>query len=908
MSTKLALTLAGGAVGLLVGQPGLGAVAGGMLGQVLSRKKSGPAAPRDNDSLALADISVQTSNYGQVIPLHFGRNRLSGQIIWATPIKSSNNKTYTVSFAIAFCQGPISGFGKIWCDSALFYDETSSALPLGVYASKIRARGLRFYLGTETQGVDPLILADIGRGKTPAYRGLAYIVFEDLNLTQLGNRIPQITVEVFTHQQNPTLVNPAASAVMPVRNSKSYASSTVFTAISAGALHLLTINKKRVQIFNPDGLKLTQGPVKAIDNYGTALAYSCGQLNGYLLSVDNNLQRPIGKTKPAALWVADAKGKRLFNLLAKMNLPASHYLAGFAISSNQARAVIITGIKTKAKPVTLQTKTWFLIRLSANNTVVIVAQGKATGLPDSDLAIGNHALDRIILGGQSAAVCLENDYQYLWRAQGERHQDLSCYRLTPEGIIPVFSVQHGMIKARPTIIADMGICWLANGSQVKHFRRDGSKAQAVPLAAVVIQLCQQVDLNIADIDVSQLNTKVTGFTIAQDASARSAIETLRKAYCFDGVEVDGVLRFIPRGQASVTTINENELAVHEVGQSLPDALTISRQSTNTLVHKVTIAYIQASNDYQRGLQSSVRQSAFNKMVVNMELPIVLTDTQAVRLSEMHLNSLWSGRETFNACVNYRYLYLSPGDVVRFNVDKINVEGRLTSVELGSPGLVQLQGVRELRSDYNSRAQAGIIKIRAQKVMLPSPTVLHCLDFNLGNNPGVMLAASGMGEPWSGCVVYAGFEEGSLREVATITQAATMGITITKLDDTVIVRLSSGQLASITEKQLLVGDNLACIGDEIVQFQQAILQNDGSYVLSQLLRGRHNTQAAILTHQEGERFVLLDLATLTHWPIAQSAIGQTFVLKAVSIGLSVADTPSEYFYYQGKHLSYFSEDL
>ena len=34
------------------------------------------------------------------------------------------------------------------------------------------------------------------------------------------------------------------------------------------------------------------------------------------------------------------------------------------------------------------------------------------------------------------------------------------------------------------------ICWLANGTKVKHFRRDSSKAQAVPLADVVRQLCQ----------------------------------------------------------------------------------------------------------------------------------------------------------------------------------------------------------------------------------------------------------------------------------------------------------------------------------------------------------------------------------------------------------------------------------
>jgi len=94
------------------------------------------------------------------------------------------------------------------------------------------------------------------------------------------------------------------------------------------------------------------------------------------------------------------------------------------------------------------------------------------------------------------------------------------------------------------------------------------------------------------------------------------------------------------------------------------------------------------------------------------------------------------RETFSATVNYQYLYLSPGDVIRIVVAGINFEMRLTAVELGAPGLVQLQGVRELRGDYSSFARTGIIRMRTQKMVLPSPTVLHCLDFNFGNNPGV----------------------------------------------------------------------------------------------------------------------------------------------------------------------------
>ena len=35
-----------------------------------------------------------------------------------------------------------------------------------------------------------------GAGRVPAYRGLAYVVFEDLDLGPFGNRVPQFSFEV----------------------------------------------------------------------------------------------------------------------------------------------------------------------------------------------------------------------------------------------------------------------------------------------------------------------------------------------------------------------------------------------------------------------------------------------------------------------------------------------------------------------------------------------------------------------------------------------------------------------------------------------------------------------------------------------------------------------------------------
>ena len=53
---------------------------------------------------------------------------------------------------------------------------------------------VRIYTGSEDQTPDALIVAK--EGNAPAYRGLAYVVFERLPLADFGNRIPQLSFEI----------------------------------------------------------------------------------------------------------------------------------------------------------------------------------------------------------------------------------------------------------------------------------------------------------------------------------------------------------------------------------------------------------------------------------------------------------------------------------------------------------------------------------------------------------------------------------------------------------------------------------------------------------------------------------------------------------------------------------------
>ncbi len=143
----------------------------------------------------LDSFHIQTSRDGAPMPRVFGRNRLAGQIIWASKLRETatetqqggkgggpvqRNYSYSISFAIGLCEGEILSVERLWANGA--------PLPIADYV-------MRVYKGDDVQLPDPVIAA-IDGPDAPAFRGTSYIVFEDFPLDNFGFRIPQINAEI----------------------------------------------------------------------------------------------------------------------------------------------------------------------------------------------------------------------------------------------------------------------------------------------------------------------------------------------------------------------------------------------------------------------------------------------------------------------------------------------------------------------------------------------------------------------------------------------------------------------------------------------------------------------------------------------------------------------------------------
>ncbi|MGB0960581.1 MAG: baseplate multidomain protein megatron [Halocynthiibacter sp.] len=206
----LVLSAAGMAVGGAIGGTVMGLstalvgrAVGGVVGRLIDQRLMGGGS-QVVETGRIDRLRLMGASEGGAITQVYGRMRVPGDVIWAsnflehksvttqgssgggkgsrpTTTTTTTRYSYSVSLAVALCEGEVSGIGRIWANG----EEISAS-----------SYNMRVYKGDQSQLPDAKIEAVEGAGNAPAYRGVAYVVFEDLPLAPFGNRIPQFNFEV----------------------------------------------------------------------------------------------------------------------------------------------------------------------------------------------------------------------------------------------------------------------------------------------------------------------------------------------------------------------------------------------------------------------------------------------------------------------------------------------------------------------------------------------------------------------------------------------------------------------------------------------------------------------------------------------------------------------------------------
>lgn len=428
-------------------------------------------------------------------------------------------------------------------------------------------------------------------------------------------------------------------------------------------------------------------------------------------------------------------------------------------------------------------------------------------------------------------------------------------------------------------------------------------------------------LSAGDIDVTSLTDTVRGYRIASVAAIRSNIDPLQGAWPFDVVQSGYQIKFKRRAGTSVATIDAAMLGAMTDGKQEP-RFTQTREMDSQLPYRVNLTCMDAGREYDQGEQYAERLNTDSINVRTIEMPIVLSSDEAAQKSEILLYMYWLERYDVAFKLPPQYGYLEPADIITVNTENGAYSLRLTSVNYLSNGIVECSAKFNDNAVYTSNATTDTGTLPDGTITLPGPSIYVLLDIPLlldaYDTSGFVVAMGGMTSSWPGGSVFKsadsgqtwaminGFAAPSVIGSASNAIAAPDEYRLIDKESRLTVSLYGGQsLSSVTEAQMLNGANHFAYGIdgrwEIIAAQNCDLQGDGSYILSDLLRGRFGSEWAMGSHVAGDGVVLLDPLRIQFATTNLNLIGANLDYRGVSAGQNINSVSSTSFSYAGVNL-------
>jgi len=936
--------IVGGAIGLFMGPVGwAAALQGAQWGMAIGGLLDPPKGPSVQGP-RLTDLSSQSGSYGVGIPRIYGSMATHGNIFWlegnklkevVTKKKSKSGGkggggsttttttyTYFATFAVGLCDGPISGIRRIWIGSKLFYDAGSSDLS-AVIASNQKATGFTLYLGTDTQTANSRIQAEKGVD-TPAYRGLAYIVFYDFALAGYGNSMMgvQVKVEVISGDIAPlsaylpnvtwTSDNPADSSFTckPVYvdaekctyRTPNWGSS--YPALSSMRIYTL-LHGSSTPIINEIACPGTGVPPNFYSDvagdflYSSSQIFSSGQFNslGHIIRCNDVYAGISSSPVNATLFVNEGSSP---GSQRSLQIPVGYT----QVATDGEFVYVVGGIGFPIRKYDLDLNlivegSWYTVNTSPIYSGRLRYQnGVLYHFPDTSGNWVLYSIDTSTLNGT-----------LVWSVNG----------LVSNSTYLAYAVIGDMI------ITTWATLWASNPPNTLYRYWLNTKSVNLTsnsLANVISSEClKSKTLTALDIDVTSISNSITGFRVTNVGALRNSIEPLQGAYPFDVYQKGYQIKFKPRGGSSVVTVDESLLGASNGTSDGVIKLTENREMSIQLPKSVSLKFFDTEREYDQGEQMVERVNSLSVNKMTIDLPISMTPTEAIQKAEVLLYLYWMERSDFSFILPPQYIGLEPSDVITILASYGDTEFRLTDINYLSDGRLECKAKLNKSSTYTSiaegesgQATGNPMEITGQMntILMDLPCITS--DFDI---PAYCVAANGYSMGWAGGVLYKSKDNGqtweSVQGFSVPNTIGTSGSVPATWSSTSIDYISSiiyypqggDALESVTLEQMLNNVNVFAYGVngrwEIIAAATCTLQSDGSYILSNLLRGRAGTEHNTGTHILGDYLILLD----SYPPIIStesSTINSTGIIyRSATVGMPLDESVDIAFTYTGMNL-------
>lgn len=911
----------------------------------MSRKIEGPR---------LDSTKFTGGDYGADLPTIWGMRRMEVPIFWAENLREVkrrrktkggkfNEYTYYGTWAVALAGHEIEAVRRIWFDTHLVYDVSGAGpvTPFDFGATGDISEAIAIYLGTDTQEPDPrmqaTVEAEFGEGSCPAYRDTAYVVFKDIPLEKLGNRIPQVSVEILGAAADnfpfdtTTGIGGSNLAFSPDYTTLLTSSGITGTygvidvaaraLMVSGSASISTEDNSAGHGFLADGTILMSQPASGnvfSTPFGTSTSAFLDPEVNSLLGTITNVVDDDGQDH----WLTSFPPFYTYSGVERDTEDDFGFAVWFSmILRDTDGSIWIVGNKAHGQ----STVIFHRVQGSGTGPGTLIVEG----LPDTASEVAFHyaddTTDHFVLGkggdlfrieretgdilGSNTSVYASGLTVNAFRAiaPGARSfyvgfaeylsADLSLVRqLSYDDWHPGTGVQD-----LPTVYDPINhaLLTIGGGSLTRNYldRVGNGEVLLSTICGDVADMC-----GVDTYDFSDLDQTITGWS-ATRGQASNMLEPLLDAYDSDirphDFGIEGIKRTgVTNGSAIATAwlVGQPRYGI-TVRQELPRALLID------------FADIDADQQPNTARADRPLDATDARGERKFDLTTLALDTdEAIQLANRHFRRIWNERQEVSTALTAKELSLEPGDVRSITLDGTTRSYRCTSLIIKAddtlatewrydhPSLATLDG--SAGATFDGREPSVVaVPLLSKGFVLDIPLLSDADD---ATPPQVYtLAAPFADGAWPGATIYQEVDGEYTEELATVASsgAAVWGYVSTALPyanpnlwdrgTSITVTLQTGSLTGCTEAAANADPslNLAAIGAdgrwEIVQFTVATLTAPLTYTLSGFKRGRRGTEWAAELHAAGDQFVLLENADAQ--AMGLSEVGTDVSFKPITSG-------------------------
>ena len=855
------------------------------------------------------------------------------------------------TYAVGVCEGPIKAFLQVWKNNQLVYDAEDPAMSA---ENADFLRYARFYLGTYDQMPSPDLEAIKGAGNVSSHRGSAYMVLKDEDVTDQRGMWSQWTFRVSTtaivgspedfqlgaegadfgyHINEPCSVLNIDSTGRPVaihrystgswqniHPNESWVTRTYDESFSTFFETIHTYvegppDSPNVNIaisgFNESGW--------AVGMNGNGAPYGLflnGQFRTELVPYtgapqDWNVAEPWYSPEYGGLvWFrgglvyvgvrAGGSPKEDYNTVycwavgSSDGLPVAPIAQTARISEDDAGPRFWMHVSNQGKVRTLNTDGVFL-RHSYGLTVEAVEQWPGEVSP-GDVYIKGFGVDEAM----DIIACCYNS--------GEGHI-FKIFRRSTGDLIRSYQIDEGVNDEPVTrVLFSEGKIYLQRRQRFFYVNVtvvDG----AMLLSEVVENICERSGLLPEMYDVTALTDQVRGFTITNQYPAYGALQSLSQAFFFDPSNVSGTTRFVKRGGPAVLTVQNQEMIEDESSQ-----IEETRRDTLSIPRVLHLNYYDVAGGLNTDKQVSERpEEPRANGEQSLQTTVVLSADEAATVVAINHGAMAEMQKgELNFSLPDRFLRLTEADPIFVQWEGKSVRGVIAQVETDD-GEQRYKVYRDRQSLYSLQVE-GIpaAPVTPSPSRIVGPTLLELIDIPIlrdaDDRLGFYIAVSGVRPAWQGAFIEASFDGGETYEDGQrVTSPSIIGSLTQPIGDhpqefpdyvnstVVLVRSDDGLLSDSSLAGMMSRRNLAVIGNEIVNFSQVDEVEEGSWSVSNFLRGRKGTQTS--SHAIGTRFVLLDGAIFV--PADLVLLNRTITFRATTFGRPVDEATIVNFTFTGQ---------